>query len=35
LFTDYSFDNLGVPQNSQHPFYSDGYQLNPAAPPAI
>ena len=30
LFTDYSYDNLGVPANPQNPFYKQAKQFNPA-----
>jgi cytochrome c peroxidase len=29
LFTDYTFDNLGVPKNPDNPFYSMGKKYNP------
>lgn len=30
LFTDFSYDNLGVPRNEQNPFYTQDAQFNPA-----
>ncbi len=29
LFTDYTFDNLGVPRNPENPFYTQDAQFNP------
>ncbi|MEQ1527684.1 MAG: cytochrome c peroxidase [Methylococcales bacterium] len=29
LFTDFSYDNLGVPRNPENPFYDAGVEINP------
>jgi cytochrome c peroxidase len=30
LFTDFGFDNIGIPKNGQNPFYQDPKAINPA-----
>src|SRR6185437_16128700 len=32
LFTDYSYDNLGIPRNPQNPFYRTPAEFNPDGP---
>jgi len=33
LFTDYTYDNLGVPKNPENPFYTQPPEFNPSALP--
>ena len=32
LFTDFSYDNIGVPRNEKNPFYNQSTTVNPAGP---
>jgi cytochrome c peroxidase len=32
VFTDYTYDNIGVPRNPMNPFYAQGRQFNPDGP---
>ncbi|MEP7120740.1 MAG: cytochrome c peroxidase [Byssovorax sp.] len=35
LFTDFTYDNLGIPKNPNNPFYNDPPQFNPAGASAV